>query len=82
MNKCRPIYKLLSLAPCPLSLLIAIGCSDTQRSTTRPTTRTSDAALNDPFGNWSKVDTDISGGNTNQLDKDGMKRDVDRILLK
>ena len=79
----RHTSRLLSLFPVPLSLLlIALGCSDTQQSGNRPTTRTSEAALSDPFGNWTKVDTDISGGNTSHPDKGGLKKDVDRFLLK
>ena len=67
----------------PLSVVvIAVGCADSQRDGKQPTTRTSDAALRDPFGNWSKVDTDISGGNTADLNKDALRRDVDRVLMK
>jgi hypothetical protein len=62
--------------------IVIVGCSDAQRPAVQPTTRTSDAALRDPFGNWSKVDTDISGGDTGHLDKKGMKDDLDRFLLR
>ena len=66
----------------PLSVVaIAIGCADSEHKS-KPTTRTSDAALNDPFGKWSNVDTDISGGNTGHLDKNALQRDVDRVLMK
>ena len=73
----------LSLVPVPLSLFfLAIGCADSDPSKNHPTTRTSDAALQDPFGKWSNVDTNISGGNTGHLDKDALQKDVDRVLLK
>jgi hypothetical protein len=62
--------------------IVIIGCADSQHPTTRPTTRTSDAALNDPFGNWSKVDTDVSGGHTKDYKDQSIKGDVNRVLLK
>ena len=66
----------------PLSVVvIAIGCADSDHKA-KPTTRTSDAALQDPFGKWSNVDTNISGGNTGDLDKNALQKDVDRVLLK
>ena len=75
--------KLFSVVLGPLSVVaIAIGCADSDRSKAKPTTRTSDAALQDPFGKWSNVDTDVSGGNTGDLDKKALQRDVDRVLLK
>ena len=68
-----------------LSLVtLALGCATDPAS--KPTTRTSDAALQDPYGNWSKIDddnsTDVSGGGTGNLDKKGLKRDLDHFLLK
>jgi hypothetical protein len=79
----RPKRKPSFLVPLLLSLLfVAIGCADSNRSKAQPTTRTSDAAIHDPFGKWSNVDTDISGGNTGNLDKNALQRDVDRVLLK
>ena len=66
-----------------LALAVSLaGCTDNPRPTKQPTTRTSDAALRDPFGNWSNVDTDISGGHTGDLDKGALRRDVDRVLMK
>ena len=64
--------------------VVIVGCADADRSagTTRPTTRTSDAALQDPWGNWSKVDTNISGSHTGDPQKEGLKGDLDRMLLK
>ena len=74
--------RLMSLVLAPLSVVaIAIGCADSDHKA-KPTTRTSDAAVQDPFGKWSNVDTDISGGNTGHLDKDALQKDVDRVLLK
>jgi hypothetical protein len=70
-----------TLAP---ALLLPLGCASEPAS--KPTTRTSDAALQDPYGNWSKIDddnsTDVSGGGTGNLDKKGLKRDLDHFLLK
>ena len=75
--------RLLSVVGGPLSVVVVvIGCSDTSREGGGATTRTSDAALREPFGNWSNVDTDISGGNTGELNKGALKRDVDRVLMR
>lgn len=67
------------------SILLALGallpaaCSSTP---SQPTTRTSDAAMKDPYGKWSNVDTDITGGKTSEFNKDAFNRDLDHFLLK
>lgn len=49
----------------------------------KATTRTSEAALTDPYGKWSNVDTNISGdGPSAKPDKGGWKDDLDRLLMK
>lgn len=64
-------------------LLTGAGCTyDTDTAKTRPTTRPADAALKDPYGKWSTVDTDITGGGTTNLNKDALRRDWDSLLLK
>jgi hypothetical protein len=66
-----------------LAILAAAGCTyETDTAKTRPTTRTSDAALKDPYGKWSNVDTDITGGGVSNLNRDALKKDMDSFLLK
>ena len=66
-----------------LAALLVAGCSyDTDTAKTRTTTRPADAALKDPYGKWSTVDTDITGGGTTNLNKNALQRDLDNFLLK
>jgi hypothetical protein len=64
--------------------LLALGCTynNANDATTRPTSRPGDAALRDPFGKWSNVDQNVSGGGINNLDRDALKRDMDSVFLK
>jgi hypothetical protein len=73
----------LSAFICGSILLALAGCSDDA-----PTTQPSDihsrqeAALKDPFGysvDIGKQDS-VSGGGTSDLDKDGLKRDIDHVF--
>ena len=75
--------KPLILSCLGLFLPAIAGCTyDTDTAKTRPTTRPADAALKDPYGKWSTVDTDITGGGTTNLNKDALRRDWDSLLLK
>ena len=66
-----------------LAALAAAGCTHEGDPKPAPTTRTSEAALKDPYGKWSSdVNTDITGGGTNNLNKDALKRDLDNFWLK
>jgi len=81
----RPLILFTAYCLLPTAHLFLLpGCATEPAS--KPTTRTSDAALQDPYGNWSKIDddssTDVSGGGTGNLDKKGLKRDLDHFLLK
>lgn len=71
----------------PLGLLVlagaVVGCTyDNETAKTRPTTRPSEAALRDPYGKWSTVDTDITGGGVSNLNRNALKRDMDNFWLK
>jgi hypothetical protein len=65
-----------------LLALVPAGCTISDGPATRPSARQrQDSALRDPM-NY-KVDLeqhDISGGPINNLDKRGLKRDVDTVL--
>ena len=64
-------------------ILLSLACTHDGDPKPAPTTRTSEAALKDPYGKWSSdVNTDISGGGTNNLNRDALKRDVDNFWLK
>ena len=76
-HRLLPSLVVLSLS---MSLLMLPACSSSP--TAGPTTRTSDAALKDPYGKWSNVDTNISGGDTPKPEKGGWKDDLDRLLMK
>lgn len=77
MNRIR--ITSLGSALLALGALLPAACSTTP---SKPTTRTSDAALKDPYGKWSNVDTDISGGKTSDFNKEAFNRDLDHFLLK
>ena len=64
-------------------LLVVAGCTyDDNTSKNRTTTRPADAALKDPYGKWSNVDTDITGGGVSNLNNNALKRDMDSFWLK
>lgn len=88
----RPLATLISarrLLPlgCLCVVAWAAGCAQDQHAkpTTRPASASQrqDHAMRDPFNyrpDWH--DTDISGGGTTDLDRQGLKRDVDNALLR
>ncbi len=63
--------------------ILLAGCSD-NKPTTQPTSirDRQDAALKDPFGYSADVnkERDVSGGGIFELDKDGLKKDLDHAL--
>ena len=70
------------LLPSAFCLLLA-SCTHEGDPKPAPTTRTSEAALKDPYGKWSSdVNTDITGGGTNNYNRDALKRDLDNFWLK
>lgn len=64
-----------------VALFAAAGCTYNDDKT-KPTTKPADNALRDPYGKWTTVDTDISGGGSSNLNRDAIHRDVDNFLLK
>jgi hypothetical protein len=68
-------------AACVLALL-ASGCAT--KAERKPTAQERhDRALKDPFGykpDWSN--TNVSGGGTAELDKDGLRKDLDNVLIR
>ncbi len=72
----------LLTAALTLATLLAIGCTYNGDNAPQSTTRPADAALKDPYGKWSNVNPDISGGGTTNLNRDALKRDWDSFLLK
>ena len=64
--------------------LMAIACADNQKSpTTRPLTmeQRQQQLIADPFGYKTDTpNTDISGGDLTQFDKDAFKKDVDHVF--
>ena len=58
----------------------SLGCSE--KKSHQPTARErQDRALKDPFGykpDWN--DTNVSGGGTSDLDKDGLRKDLKNVL--
>ncbi len=63
--------------------LLVLGCSG-NKPTTQPTNirDRQDAALKDPFGYSVDLnkERDVSGGGIFELDKDGLKKDIDHVL--
>jgi uncharacterized protein YijF (DUF1287 family) len=65
---------------------LASGCNADNKDrapTTKPArlAERTDKAIEDPFGYSPSFDrTDISGGDVGTMDKDGLRRDVDRVL--
>jgi hypothetical protein len=66
----------------PFSFLLVAGCADTKSPTTQPMTvsQQQDAALNDPFGYHGGDMPTVTGGKTGEFDKQGFKRDMDRVF--
>ena len=65
------------------SIFCIVGCSDNSTATTKPTSlrERQDAALKDPYGYKPDVDNrDVSGGGLFDLDKDGMKKDLNNVF--
>jgi len=65
-----------------LGLLAAAGCTYDGDVKPESTTKPAEGAVREPFGKWSSVNTDVSGGGTSNLNRDALKRDVDNFLLK
>lgn len=79
----RAVAARLSVCLFPLTIFHVVGCSDNHAPTTRPSTvqDRQKAALDDPFSYSPYSDkNDISGGELNEWDKDGLKRDMDNVL--
>ena len=81
-------FRLAATAACGFALL-AGSCASEGKSGKRPTTRPSaaqakhDRALRDPFGykpDWNG--TGVSGGGTGELDKEGLRRDIDHVFIR
>ena len=76
------------LKPCVLwsvvavAALLAVGCTYENDRAPQSTTRPADAAIKDPYGKWSNVNQDVSGGGVSNLNRDALKRDMDSFLLK
>jgi hypothetical protein len=61
------------------------GCATDKHPTTRPASvrDRQEAALADPFGyspDMNSSETDISGGNVNELDRGALRKDLDHVL--
>jgi hypothetical protein len=74
------------IAPLAFVSLLAIGCADTNKDS-QPTTRPlsvrerHEQALKDPFSYGGDTENvDVSGGDTNTLDKKALKRDIDTVF--
>jgi len=68
------------IAACGLALFV-LGCSHSPAQKGPTARERQDRAMKDPFGykpDWSN--TSVSGGGTADLDKDGLKRDLDHVL--
>jgi len=63
-------------------IVFSVGCTYEGDRQSSATTKPADAALRDPYGKWTNVNTDISGGGTSNLNRDALKRDIDNFLLK
>jgi hypothetical protein len=64
-------------------VVIATGCASDKHSATRPASASDrqEAALKDPFGYSPNMDeSDISGGGIGDLDRKGMRKDIDDVL--
>jgi len=76
----RLLFCILHSALC----IAVIGCSDNaKKPTSRPSTirDRQNAAMDDPFGYSPYSEkNDISGGDIDEWDKDGMKKDLDNVF--
>ncbi|CAN5335210.1 hypothetical protein BH09PLA1_BH09PLA1_13730 [soil metagenome] len=68
-----------------LGCALFVGCADTNKGepTTRPLTvrERHEAALKDPFSYGGDTENiDVSGGDTQTLDKKALKRDIDAVF--
>jgi hypothetical protein len=73
------------LKPCLVSAaaaLLAVGCTYNGDPVSQSTTKPADAALKDPYGKWTNVNPDVSGGGISNLNRDALKRDTDSVFLK
>ena len=63
-------------------LLLASCASDKKPPTTQPTNmrERQDAALRDPFNYKPDMSRDVSGGDIGNLDRDGLKKDLNNVL--
>jgi len=65
---------------------LAVGCADSNKNgapTTRPLSvrERHENALKDPFSYGGETESiDVSGGDTNTLDKKALKRDIDSVF--
>jgi hypothetical protein len=76
---------MILLAGCGLALLLTLSaCARKPASAARQPTahERQDRAMKDPFGykpDW--TGTGVSGGGTGQLDKEGLRRDIDHVFI-
>ncbi|HEV2295394.1 MAG TPA: hypothetical protein VGR35_16205 [Tepidisphaeraceae bacterium] len=64
-------------------LVLPGGCaSEKKQPTTRPSSvsQRQDDALRDPFGYKPDMSRDVSGGGIGDLDRDGLKKDLNNVL--
>jgi hypothetical protein len=67
-------------AACGLALFLA-GCSHAAKKPQPTAQERQDRAMKDPFGYKPDFsNSSVSGGGTADLDKDGLKRDLDHVL--
>jgi hypothetical protein len=81
-EKAHPLRIHICHLPLAFCLLLT-ACSDNTKPTTRPMTvqERQDAALRDPFHYSPYSDkNDITGGDIDELDKEGLKRDLDHVF--
>jgi hypothetical protein len=71
----------VALAVCGFALLLG-GCAGAPREKEKSARERQDEALRDPFRykpDWK--DSSVTGGDTADLDKDGLKRDLGHVLM-
>ena len=77
--------RMIALAGCGLGLLLTLSaCAKKPAAAGREPTaqERQDRAMKDPFGykpDWK--DTDISGGGTAELNRDGLKKDLGHVIM-
>lgn len=84
VHSCK-VHRVRYLALIGFAFLVFAGCADTNKSqpTTRPLTvrERHEAALKDPFNYGGETENlDVSGGDTNTLDKKALTRDIDAVF--